>query len=86
MEYLRTSLIPGLLIACDFNLKNGNPNLRFFELASVHKKIGDNKNSLKSIRELKFLTGIFLDKSYNFTSAIKFILRKYLYSHQHIDL
>ena len=58
MEYLRTSLIPGLLIACDFNLKNGNPNLRFFELASVHKKINDNKNSLKSIRELKFLTGI----------------------------
>ena len=58
MEYLRTSLIPGLLIACDFNLKNGNPNFRFFELASIHHRINDKTNSLKSIRELKFLTGV----------------------------
>tara|TARA_S200000501_G_scaffold378011_1_gene438662 strand:+ start:22377 stop:24773 length:2397 start_codon:yes stop_codon:yes gene_type:complete len=58
MEYLRSSLIPGLLIASDYNLKNGSPDLRFFELANVHQKINAEKGGLKNINELKFLTGI----------------------------
>ncbi|MEE8342003.1 MAG: phenylalanine--tRNA ligase subunit beta [Candidatus Neomarinimicrobiota bacterium] len=37
---LRTSLIPGLLINIDFNIKNGNKNLQLFEIGQIHERKG----------------------------------------------
>jgi phenylalanyl-tRNA synthetase beta chain len=37
---LRTSLLPGLLTNIDFNIKNGNKNLRLFEIGQVHTQKG----------------------------------------------
>ena len=36
MSNLRTSLLPGLLKACDYNIKNGSNNLRIFEIGQIH--------------------------------------------------
>ena len=55
MAYLRTSLLPGLMKAADYNLKNSSQNFRIFELGHVHKTIG---KGLEGIKERKFLSGI----------------------------
>ena len=36
MGFLRTSLIPGLIKAADFNVKNGAKSFRLYELGNVH--------------------------------------------------
>ncbi len=52
---LRTSLIPGLLKNIDFNIKNGNMNLRLFEIGQVHSQKG---KGFKGIVEKSQLSGI----------------------------
>lgn len=37
---LRTSLLPGLLTNIDFNIKNGNKNLKLFEIGQIHLQNG----------------------------------------------
>ena len=55
MAYLRTSLLPGLMKAADYNVKNGTQNFRIFELGHVHERI---EKGLEGIRERKYLAGI----------------------------
>ena len=55
MSYLRTSLIPGLLRAADYNLKHNVNNFRLFELGNIHKSKG---NGLENITENKLLSGL----------------------------
>ena len=52
---LRTSLLPGLLTNIDFNVKNGNKNLRLFEIGQVHSQM---ENGFKGIVEKSQLSGI----------------------------
>tara|TARA_Y100000590_G_scaffold469521_1_gene657502 strand:- start:1389 stop:3767 length:2379 start_codon:yes stop_codon:yes gene_type:complete len=55
MGFLRTSLIPGLLKAADFNEKNGNSNFRLFELANIHEQ---ETEGFEGIKEHKYLAGV----------------------------
>ena len=55
MGFLRTSLLPGLLKACDFNIKNGSKSFRLYELGNVHHSLGD---GLENIKEFQYLSGI----------------------------
>ena len=55
MGFLRTSLLPGLLKACDFNIKNGAKSLRLYELGNVHHALGD---GLENMLEFQYLSGI----------------------------
>ena len=57
MAFLRTSLLPGLMKAADFNTKNGSPNIRLFELANVHEQSSD---GFDGIKEYRHLAGIIL--------------------------
>ena len=57
MGSLRTSLLPGLLKAADYNLKHGSKDLRLFELAHIHIKNGE---GLENISEKKYLSGLIL--------------------------
>ncbi|MCJ7802196.1 MAG: phenylalanine--tRNA ligase subunit beta, partial [Candidatus Marinimicrobia bacterium] len=52
---LRTSLLPGLLKNIDFNVKNGNSNLRLFEIGQVHSQ---EEKGFKGIVEKSQLSGI----------------------------
>ena len=52
---LRTSILPGLLNNIDFNIKNGNKNLRLFEIGQVHSQEG---KGFKDIVEKSQLSGI----------------------------
>ena len=60
MAFLRTSLLPGLMKAADFNLKNGTSSLRLFELANVHAQKGD---GFEGIIEYRNLAGIILGEA-----------------------
>ncbi len=42
MQYLRNSIIPGLIKAVEFNLNHGNLDFKLFELGEVHKVINTN--------------------------------------------
>ena len=55
MGFLRTSLLPGLLKACHFNIKNGAKSFRLYELGNVHHSLGD---GLDNIKEFQYLSGI----------------------------
>ena len=55
MGYLRTSLLPGLMRAADFNVKNGNCNFRLFELAHTHEQESE---GFEGIKEYKHLAGV----------------------------
>ena len=55
MGYLRTSLLPGLMRAADFNVKNGNCNFRLFELAHTHEQ---DSEGFEGIKEHKYLAGV----------------------------
>ena len=55
MGFLRTSLLPGLLKACDFNIKNGAKSFRLYELGNVHHSFGD---GLDNMKEFQYLSGI----------------------------
>jgi len=55
MALLRTSLLPGLMKAADFNIKNGTPDLRLFELANVHEQTED---GFDGIHEYRHFAGI----------------------------
>ena len=55
MSYLRTSLIPGLLYASNFNIKNNTVDFRLFELGMVHKKAEENINGVLETRSLAFI-------------------------------
>ncbi|MBT7823041.1 MAG: phenylalanine--tRNA ligase subunit beta [Candidatus Marinimicrobia bacterium] len=55
MAFLRTSLLPGLMKAADYNIKHGHSDLRLFELANIHERVED---GLIGIKEFKFLSGI----------------------------
>lgn len=52
---LRTSLLPGLLINIDFNIKNGNKDLRLFEIGQIHIQKG---KGFKGIVEESKLSGV----------------------------
>ncbi len=52
---LRTSLLPGLLTNIDFNIKNGNKNLRLFEIGQIHSQEG---KSFDGIVEKPQLTSV----------------------------
>ena len=52
---LRTSLVPGLLKNIDFNIKNGNKNLRLFEIGQIHLRTG---KGFTGIVEKSHLSGI----------------------------
>lgn len=52
---LRTSLLPGLLINIDFNIKNGNKDLRLFEIGQIHLRRG---KGFKNIVEESKLSGV----------------------------
>ena len=41
MSFLRTSLLPGLLKAADFNIKNSSSSFKLYELGSVHTQLGN---------------------------------------------
>ena len=63
MGSLRTSLIPGLLRAADYNYKRGSKDIRLFELANVHSK---DPNNSENINEEKFLSGLIMgSKNHN---------------------
>ena len=55
MGFLRTSLLPGLLKAGDFNIKNGAKSFRLYELGNVHHFLGD---GLENMKEFQYLSGI----------------------------
>ena len=55
MGFLRTSLLPGLMKAADFNIKRGTHNFRLFELSHIHIQQGE---GLDGIEEQKHLAGI----------------------------
>ena len=55
MGFLRTSLLPGLLKAGEFNIKNGAKSFRIYELGNVHHSFGD---GLANIKEFQYLSGI----------------------------
>tara|TARA_Y100001968_G_scaffold330614_1_gene382954 strand:- start:2430 stop:4808 length:2379 start_codon:yes stop_codon:yes gene_type:complete len=55
MGFLRTSLLPGLLKAGDFNIKNSAKSFRLYELGNVHQSNGD---GLENIKESQYLSGI----------------------------
>tara|TARA_X000000950_G_scaffold280139_1_gene374120 strand:+ start:1171 stop:3549 length:2379 start_codon:yes stop_codon:yes gene_type:complete len=67
MGFLRTSLLPGLLKACHFNIKNGAKSLRLYELGNVHHSFGD---GLDRIKELQYLSGIIYGN--RFESSVHF--------------
>ena len=52
MSFLRTSLLPGLLRAADFNVKNGNHNFRIFELANIHQQLSSGFDGIKENKSL----------------------------------
>ncbi len=57
MQYLRNSIIPGLIKAVSFNMNHGNKNFKLFELGEVHKKIevkGSNKYIQNSVLGLSW--------------------------------
>jgi len=60
MAYLRTSLLPGLMKAADFNVKNGTKNFRLFELANVHEQ---KEKGFTGILETQHLAGIIYGES-----------------------
>ena len=39
MNYLRNSIIPGLVSAVEYNINHGNIYFKIFELGPIHKKI-----------------------------------------------
>ena len=45
MQFLRTSIIPGLIKAVEFNLNHGNLDFKLFELGEVHKVINTNNTN-----------------------------------------
>ena len=55
MAFLRTSLLPGLIKASDFNIKNGTNNLRLYELSNVHEQ---KKKGFTGISETLNLAGV----------------------------
>ncbi len=55
MGFLRTSLIPGLIKAADFNLKNGAKSFRLYEMGNVHHFFGE---GLENMNEFQCISGI----------------------------
>ena len=55
MGFLRTSLLPGLLKAADYNLKHSVHDLRLFELGHIHVQID---KGLDNIHEKKYISGV----------------------------
>ena len=55
MSFLRTSLLPGLVKAADFNIKNSSSSFKLYELGSVHTQLG---NKIEDIKENLRLSGI----------------------------
>ena len=61
MGSLRTSLIPGILKAADYNYKRGSKDIRLFELGNVHSK----EEGSSKIAEEKFLSGLIMGSKTN---------------------
>ena len=55
MTHMRTDLLPGLLEAVDFNVKNGSTDLYLFELGNVFVQ---QKKGLSGIKEIPLVCGI----------------------------
>ncbi|MFQ6606329.1 MAG: phenylalanine--tRNA ligase subunit beta [Fidelibacterota bacterium] len=55
MTHLRTSLLPGLLKTIDYNIKNGNPDLRLFEVGHVFNQL---KPGFEGIDERHLLAAV----------------------------
>ena len=55
MGFLRTSLLPGLIKAADFNVKNGARSFRLYELGNVHQLLGE---GLSNMNEFQYMSGL----------------------------
>ena len=55
MTHMRTDLLPGLLEALDFNIKNGSPDLYLFELGNVFIQ---EKKGLSGMKEIPLACGL----------------------------
>ncbi len=55
MSHARTSLFPGLMQTIEFNINNGNPDLRLYEIGQVFHRQG---TGFKGIRENLLLAGV----------------------------
>ena len=55
MTHMRTDLLPGLLEAVDFNIKNGSPDLYLFELGNVFIQ---EKKGLSGMKEISLVCGL----------------------------
>ena len=55
MTHMRTDLLPGLLEALDFNIKNGSPDLYLFELGNVFIQ---EKKGLSGMKEIPLVCGL----------------------------
>ena len=55
MTHMRTDLLPGLLEAVDFNIKNGSTDLYLFELGNVFIQ---QKKGLSGIKEIPMICGL----------------------------
>ena len=55
MTHMRTDLLPGLLEAVDFNIKNGSPDLYLFELGNVFIQ---EKKGLPGMKEISLVCGL----------------------------
>jgi len=55
MTHMRTDLLPGLLEAVDFNIKNGSPDLYLFELGNVFIQ---EKKGFAGMKEISLVCGL----------------------------
>ena len=83
MSFLRTSLLPGLLKAADFNIKNASNAFKLYELGSVHNQSGI---KLDDIFENIKLSGIVVGNEINESVHTKitphdiFSIKGYIYA------
>ena len=70
MSFLRTSLLPGLVKAADYNIKNSTNSFKLFELDSVHTQLGNKIEDIKkNIRLAGIIVGNEMDETVH-TEAI----------------
>ena len=62
MSFLRTSLLPGLVKAADYNIKNSTHSFKLYELDCIHKKSGA---KIEDIKRYMRLSGIIVGNEIN---------------------
>jgi len=56
MSFLRTSLLPGLVKAADYNIKNSTHSFKLYELDCIHKQAGAKIEDIKRYMRLSGIT------------------------------